>query len=114
MNTLGFWMKPLEQEVPRRFYLHGQREEQICRELNMSETSFRLLKSRAKTRLVEATQRVMRKGPTTALKRAIARTAQSVLVWTPRQAVPTLEIAQGFVGLVKEACPSGMIEHHWG
>lgn len=68
-------MKPLEQELLRRFYLHGHSPEQICRDLSMSDTRYRLLKSRAKAQLVEATQRAMRKGPVSVLKRAIARTA---------------------------------------
>ena len=39
-----------DREVLVRFYLHEQGAEQICRELNLTETQFRLIKSRAKAR----------------------------------------------------------------
>jgi len=37
-------------EILTRFYLDGQPQEQVCREMGLSETQFRLLKSRAKAR----------------------------------------------------------------
>jgi RNA polymerase sigma-70 factor (ECF subfamily) len=37
-----------DREILVRFYLHEQGEEQICREMDLSETQFRLVKSRAK------------------------------------------------------------------
>lgn len=40
-----------EREVLTRFYLREQTKEQICRELALTETQFRLSKSRAKQRL---------------------------------------------------------------
>jgi RNA polymerase sigma-70 factor (ECF subfamily) len=40
-----------EREVLTRFYLFEQGKEQICREMQMTETQFRLTKSRAKQRL---------------------------------------------------------------
>lgn len=40
-----------EREVLTRFYLREQTKEQICRELSLTETQFRLSKSRAKQRL---------------------------------------------------------------
>lgn len=43
-------MPPRDSEILTRFYLHGQEQEQICREMNLTETQFRLLKSRAKAR----------------------------------------------------------------
>lgn len=39
-----------DREILTRFYLNQQSQEQICREMNLSETQFRLLKSRAKAR----------------------------------------------------------------
>lgn len=43
-------LAPRDREVLTRFYLYEQSQEQICAELNLSETQFRLLKSRAKAR----------------------------------------------------------------
>ena len=43
-----------DREVLTRFYLHEQTQEQICAEMGLSETQFRLLKSRAKTRFGDA------------------------------------------------------------
>jgi RNA polymerase sigma factor (sigma-70 family) len=42
-----------DREILTRFYLHEQSQEQICREMRLSETQFRLLKSRAKARFGE-------------------------------------------------------------
>ena len=42
-----------DREILTRFYLDEQTEEQICKEMNLSETQFRLLKSRAKSRFGE-------------------------------------------------------------
>jgi DNA-directed RNA polymerase specialized sigma24 family protein len=39
-----------DREVLIRFYLEEQPAEQICREMNLTETQFRLIKSRAKAR----------------------------------------------------------------
>ena len=39
-----------DREILTRFYLHEQPQEQICEEMGLSETQFRLLKSRAKAR----------------------------------------------------------------
>lgn len=39
-----------DREILTRFYLYEQTQEQICSEMNLSETQFRLLKSRAKAR----------------------------------------------------------------
>lgn len=39
-----------DREILTRFYLLGQTAEQICDDMHLSETQFRLLKSRAKTR----------------------------------------------------------------
>jgi RNA polymerase sigma-70 factor (ECF subfamily) len=42
-----------DREILTRFYLHEQSQEQICGEMTLSETQFRLLKSRAKARFGE-------------------------------------------------------------
>jgi len=42
-----------DREILVRFYLREQKQEQICREMGLTETQFRLLKSRAKARLGE-------------------------------------------------------------
>jgi RNA polymerase sigma factor (sigma-70 family) len=42
-----------EREVLTRFYLKEQKSEQICREMCLTETQFRLIKSRAKARFSE-------------------------------------------------------------
>lgn len=39
-----------DREILTRFYIYEQTQEQICEELNLSDTQFRLLKSRAKAR----------------------------------------------------------------
>lgn len=52
-------LKPKEQEVLFRFYLDGQRPEVICREMNLNETQFRLLKSRSKQKLEEYTAKYL-------------------------------------------------------
>ena len=42
-----------DREILIRFYLREQKQEEICREMDLTETQFRLLKSRAKARLGE-------------------------------------------------------------
>ena len=39
-----------DRDILTRFYLHEETQEQICQEMKLSETQFRLLKSRAKAR----------------------------------------------------------------
>jgi RNA polymerase sigma-70 factor, ECF subfamily len=46
-----------DREILTRFYLEEQSQEQICREMNLTETQFRLLKSRAKARFGELGKR---------------------------------------------------------
>lgn len=46
-------MRPSDREILTRFYLEGQSPDQICREMGLSETQFRLLKSRGKSKLTE-------------------------------------------------------------
>jgi RNA polymerase sigma-70 factor, ECF subfamily len=40
-------------DILERFYLKEQTQEQICQEMSLSETQFRLLKARAKARFGE-------------------------------------------------------------
>jgi RNA polymerase sigma-70 factor (ECF subfamily) len=44
---------PRDREILTRFYLHEQGQNQICSEMALTETQFRLLKSRAKARFGE-------------------------------------------------------------
>jgi RNA polymerase sigma-70 factor (ECF subfamily) len=46
-----------DREILTRFYLHEQTQEQICEEMALTETQFRLLKSRAKARFGEMGKR---------------------------------------------------------
>jgi RNA polymerase sigma-70 factor (ECF subfamily) len=46
-----------DREILTRFYLEEQTQEQICSEMKLSETQFRLLKSRAKARFGELGKR---------------------------------------------------------
>jgi RNA polymerase sigma factor (sigma-70 family) len=45
-----------EREILTRFYIHEQTKEQICEDLNLTDTQFRLAKSRAKQRLTRMGQ----------------------------------------------------------
>jgi len=46
-----------DREILTRFYLEEQTQEEICRDMKLTETQFRLLKSRAKTRFGELGRR---------------------------------------------------------
>ncbi len=46
-----------DREILTRFYLRGENQEAICSEMNLTETQFRLLKSRAKARFGELGKR---------------------------------------------------------
>jgi RNA polymerase sigma-70 factor, ECF subfamily len=46
-----------DREILTRFYLHEQSQEEICGEMGLTETQFRLLKSRAKARFGELGRR---------------------------------------------------------
>ena len=56
-----------DREILTRFYLLEQSQEQICREMNLSETQFRLLKSRAKARFGEVGRKKLTRRPLTRL-----------------------------------------------
>lgn len=49
-----------DRDILTRFYLNEQSQEQICDEMNLTETQFRLLKSRAKARFGELGQKKLR------------------------------------------------------
>jgi len=52
-----------DREILTRFYLDEQSQESICREMDLSETQFRLLKSRAKARFGEIGKRKLQQKP---------------------------------------------------
>ena len=52
-----------DREILTRFYLHEQAQEQICDEMSLTETQFRLLKSRAKARFGEIGKRKLQQRP---------------------------------------------------
>lgn len=52
-----------DREILTRFYLYEQSVEQICTEMSLSETQFRLLKSRAKARFGELGRKRITRGP---------------------------------------------------
>ena len=54
-----------DREILTRFYLYEQSQEQICREMGLNDTQFRLLKSRAKQRFAELGKRRLEKPNTT-------------------------------------------------
>jgi RNA polymerase sigma-70 factor, ECF subfamily len=61
-----------DREILTRFYLLEQNQEQICGEMDLSETQFRLLKSRAKARFGELGRKKLAQRP---LKRLFLRKA---------------------------------------
>jgi len=56
MNRVMQAMSERERTVLKRFYLDGQRPEQIQQDMDLTETQFRLIKSRAKERFKQLTQ----------------------------------------------------------
>jgi RNA polymerase sigma-70 factor, ECF subfamily len=56
-------MSDRDREVLTRFYLQEQSQEQICDEMTLTETQFRLLKSRAKARFGELGQKKLKRRP---------------------------------------------------
>ena len=44
-------LKPQEREILTRFYLSGERPDYICQQMNLTDTQFRLNKSRSKQKL---------------------------------------------------------------
>ena len=66
MGTLES-MPTRDRELLTRFYLHDESQEQICSEMNLTDTQFRLFKSRAKARFGERGRRRVEKKPPTKL-----------------------------------------------
>lgn len=64
-----------DREILNRFYLREQTQEQICEEMGLSETQFRLLKSRAKARFGEIGRRKLSHKP---LMSVLVRTSGAV------------------------------------
>jgi len=64
-----------DQEILTRFYLDEQTQEEICEEMRLNETQFRLLKSRAKARFGELGRKKLQKNP---ILRIILRTSSAV------------------------------------
>jgi DNA-directed RNA polymerase specialized sigma24 family protein len=56
-----------DRDILTRFYLHEQSPEEICQDMGLSETQFRLLKSRAKARFGEMGKKKLVKRALTAL-----------------------------------------------
>jgi RNA polymerase sigma factor (sigma-70 family) len=56
-----------DREILTRFYLQEESQEQICEEMHISETQFRLLKSRAKARFGEIGKRKLQHKPISSL-----------------------------------------------
>ena len=54
-------LKPQEREILIRFYLKGERPEEICHQMRFTETQFRFNKSRSKSKLEAFTIRRMKK-----------------------------------------------------
>jgi RNA polymerase sigma factor (sigma-70 family) len=52
-----------DREILTRFYLMEQTQEEICAEMDLSDTQFRLLKSRAKARFGELGRRTLTRRP---------------------------------------------------
>jgi RNA polymerase sigma-70 factor (ECF subfamily) len=52
-----------DREILTRFYLYEQSPEQICGEMRLSDTQFRLLKSRAKARFTELGRKRLSRAP---------------------------------------------------
>lgn len=53
MKSVLASLSPRDREILERFYIKEQSQDQICHQMQLSETQFRLLKSRAKARFGE-------------------------------------------------------------
>jgi RNA polymerase sigma factor (sigma-70 family) len=56
-------MSARDREILTRFYLHEQSQEVICRDMRLTDTQFRLLKSRAKARFGELGKKKLERKP---------------------------------------------------
>lgn len=60
-------MNQRDREILTRFYLHEQTPQEICDEMDLTNTQFRLLKSRAKARFGEMGKKKLQQGALTSL-----------------------------------------------
>ena len=63
METVLRSLSRRDREILTRFYLMEQTQEEICAEMDLSDTQFRLLKSRAKARFGELGRRALTRRP---------------------------------------------------
>jgi RNA polymerase sigma-70 factor, ECF subfamily len=63
MREILHSVSPRDREILTRFYIREQTQEEICEEMSLSETQFRLLKSRAKARFGELGRRKLASRP---------------------------------------------------
>jgi RNA polymerase sigma factor (sigma-70 family) len=63
MKSVLLCLSKRDREILTRFYLKEQAQEQICAEMDLTETQFRLLKSRAKARFGELGRRELTRRP---------------------------------------------------
>jgi RNA polymerase sigma factor (sigma-70 family) len=61
MNRVLGELSVRDRQILTRFYVHEQPAERICEQMDLSETQFRLLKSRAKARFTELVRRKLRR-----------------------------------------------------
>ena len=59
-------MSKRDRDLLERFYVHEQTKEQICREMNLTPTQFRLLKSKAKSTFAKLGRRRLERHPAAA------------------------------------------------
>jgi len=74
METVLRSISRRDREILTRFYLMEQTQEEICAEMDLSDTQFRLLKSRAKARFGELGRRTLTRRP---LRKLFLRKAAS-------------------------------------
>jgi RNA polymerase sigma-70 factor (ECF subfamily) len=67
MTSILSSLSDRDREILTRFYLDEQTQEQICEDMNLTETQFRLLKSRAKARFGELGKRKLQQKPLVSL-----------------------------------------------
>lgn len=77
MTTILSSLSDRDREILSRFYLQEQPQEQICEEMNLTETQFRLLKSRAKARFGELGKRKLQQKPLIPIFRPVGSLTRS-------------------------------------
>jgi DNA-directed RNA polymerase specialized sigma24 family protein len=56
-------LKPVQREILTRFYLKGEQPAEICKAMNLTDTQYRLLKSRSRQILQEVVAKRMTRKP---------------------------------------------------